>query len=124
MPSSAGAVILGQGSILSLPWQLQAWRFYSLPDGSGGNASGMRLNQGAVGEVRFIMGWIAQQIGRVGWHVDIDGVRLEDEAAKEMMAQVSNEDSTTIIATNLIVADQLHPRVAVGRDGRRHAPGG
>jgi hypothetical protein len=108
MPSSAGAVILGQGSILSLPWQLQAWRFYSLPDGSGGNASGMRLNQGAVGEVRFIMGWIAQQIGRVGWHVDIDGVRLEDEAAKEMMAQVSNEDSTTIIATNLIVAGELN----------------
>ena len=107
-PNSSGAVVLGQGSVLSLPWQLQAWRFYSLPDGAGGAASNIKLNQGAVGEVRFLMGWIAQQIGRVGWHVDIDGVRQDDAEAKRLMEQVSNEDSTTIIATNLIVAGELN----------------
>ena len=106
MVSTAGAVSLGQGSVLSLPWQMQAWRFYGAPDGTRG--ADLRINQGAVGEVRFVMGWIAQQIGRVGWHVDIDGKRLEDKAAKEMIDKVANEDSTTIIATNLIVAGELN----------------
>jgi hypothetical protein len=108
MVSAAGAVVLGQGNVLSLPWQLQAWRFYSLPDGATGAGTIGRLNQGAIGEVRFVMGWIAQQIGRIGWHVDIDGERLDDAAAKELMRQVANEDSTTIIATNLIVAGELN----------------
>ena len=107
-PSSAGAVVLGQGGVLSLPWQLQAWRFYSLPDGAAGANTIGRLNQGAVGEVRFVMGWIAEQIGRIGWHVDIDGKRQADEKAKELMNQVANEDSTVAIATNLIVAGELN----------------
>ena len=106
MVSSVGAIVLGQGSVLSLPWQMQAWRFYGAPDGTRG--ADIRINQGAVGEVRFVMGWIAQQIGRIGWHVDIDGKRLDDKDAKEMMDKVSNEDSTTIIATNLIVAGELN----------------
>lgn len=108
MANGAGAVVLGQGGVLSLPWQLQAWRFYSLPDGATGAGTIGRLNQGAVGEVRFVMGWIAQQIGRIQWHVDIDGTRQDDARAKELMGQVSNEDSTTIIATNLIVAGELN----------------
>lgn len=108
MVNTAGAVVLGQGGVLSLPWQMQAWRFYSLPDGATGAGSIGRLNQGAVGEVRFIMGWIAQQIGRIGWHVDIDGDRLDDAEAKTLIDQVANENSTTIIATNLIVAGELN----------------
>lgn len=107
-PSGSGAVVLGQGGVLSLPWQLQAWRFYSLPDGATGSGALGRLNQGAIGEVRFIMGWIAEQIGRVGWHVEIDGVRLEDDAAREMMSLVATEDSTVNIATNLVVAGELN----------------
>jgi hypothetical protein len=106
MANGAGAIVLGQGGVLSLPWQMQAWRFYGAPDGTRG--ADVRVNQGAVGEVRFVMGWIAQQIGRIGWHVEVDGERLDDKDARKMMEQVSNEDSTTIIATNLIVAGELN----------------
>ncbi len=108
MVSSAGAVSLGgrPSSSLDLAWQIKAWRFYGTPDGTF--AFGIRSNQGAIGEVRFVMGWVAQQIGRIEWHVEIDGQRLDNAAADELMAQVANEESTITVATNLIVAGELN----------------
>lgn len=105
MPPSGG-LVLGGRNVLSLPWQVKAWRFYGAPDGT--TAANVRLNQGANGEVRFVMGWIAQQIARVGWHVDVNGARLTDEEALKMMNKVANEESTVVIATNLIVAGQMN----------------
>lgn len=104
--STRGAVVLGAANALNLPWQIKAWRFYGAPDGT--QADKIRTNQGANGEVRFVMGWVAQQIARVTWHVDIGGKRLDDKAAAEMMKKVANEESTVVVATNLIVAGQLN----------------
>jgi hypothetical protein len=100
-PNTQGAVLLNAGrSVLDLNWQVKAWRFYGTPDGTA--ASGIRLNQGANGEVRFVMGWVAQQIARVGWHIDIDGKRLDDEEAKTMIEKVSNEESTIALSPEKI----------------------
>jgi hypothetical protein len=98
---------------LNLAWQAKAWRFYGAPDGT--IAAGLRANQGAIGEVRFVMGWVAQQIGRVGWKIKIDGKELDQEQAAEMMKKVANRESTIVIATNLIVAGELN-YVALGGD--------
>lgn len=108
MVSSAGAVLLGSvtSKALDLQWQQKAWRFYGAPDNTA--AAGLRSNQGAIGEVRFVMGWIAQQIGRVEWHVEIDGRRLQDDEAKVLMDRVANSESTIIVATNMIVAGELN----------------
>jgi hypothetical protein len=108
MVNTAGAAVLGgrSGSSLDLAWQIKAWRFYGTPDGTV--AFGIRSNQGAIGEVRFVMGWVAQQIGRIEWHVEIDGKRLNDDEAAELMAKVANEESTITVATNLIVAGELN----------------
>jgi hypothetical protein len=108
MVNTQGAVALGGApkSTLSLPWQVQSWRFYGAPDGT--IAAGLRLNQGAIGEVRFVMGWVAQQIGRVAWNVKIGDKPLDQNEAAEMMKKVANVESTIIIATNLIVAGELH----------------
>lgn len=91
---------------LNLAWQAKAWRFYGAPDGT--IAAGLRANQGAIGEVRFVMGWVAQQIGRVGWKIKIDGTELTAESAAEMMKKVANRESTIVVATNLIVAGELN----------------
>jgi hypothetical protein len=108
MVNTAGAAVLGgrPSSALDLAWQIKAWRFYGTPDGT--YAFGVRSNQGAIGEVRFVMGWVAQQIGRIEWHVEIDGVRLDNDEADALMAQVANEESTIIVATNLIVAGEFN----------------
>ena len=115
MVQTQGAIGLGGASpsTLSLPWQVQAWRFYGAPDGT--IAAGMRLNQGAIGEVRFVMGWVAQQIGRVSWNVKIGDKQLTADESAELMKQVANVESTIIIATNLIVAGELN-YIAIGQD--------
>ncbi len=115
MVSTQGAQLLGgrSSSTLDLPWQTKAWRFYGAPDGTV--ASSLRVNQGAIGEVRFVMGWVAQQIGRVEWNVKIDGKQLDSKEAEELMNKVANKESTIIISTNLIVAGELN-YVAVSAD--------
>lgn len=106
MVATQGAQLLGTRTTLHLPWQTKAWRFYGAPDGT--TASALRVNQGAIGEVRFVMGWVAQQIGRVSWNVKIDGKQLDSSEAEELMRQVANKESTIIISTNLIVAGELN----------------
>jgi hypothetical protein len=116
MVQSNGAISLGSGPgpvnggvtnrQLDLFWQIPAWRFYGAP--SGTVSAGWRCNQGAIGEVRHVLGWIAQQIGRLAWHVRIDGVELPDEEAAAMMLKVANDQSTIDIATNLLVAGELN----------------
>jgi hypothetical protein len=104
--NTAGATVLGSRSAISLYWQIKAWRFYSPPDDTV--AANVRLNQGAIGEVRFVIGWEAQQISRCRWDVVVDGKELKREDSDELMKQVANEESTVVIATNLIVAGEFN----------------
>jgi hypothetical protein len=109
MVSAAGAILLGQGGALAtanLGWQAKAWRYYGAPDET--NSSDLRANQGAIGEVRSVMGWIAEQIGRIHWDVAIDGKTLEQVESDELMLKVANNESTINITTNLIVAGELN----------------
>lgn len=123
MVNTAGAQILGGSSsaALNLAWQLKAWRFYGAPDGTA--SAGLRMNQGAIGEVRFVVGWIAQQIGRVGWNVKINGVELNAAQSLELMKKISNRESTIIISTNLLVAGELN-YVAITNDKLNEAVAG
>lgn len=100
-------------------WQALAWRFYGGPVGDmltggpglvglGGSDYASRLNQGAIGEVRFAMGWMAFQCGRVEWDIRIDGNPVDEENRHRLMEQVATTDTTVMIATNLMVAGELH----------------
>lgn len=106
---------------LTYPWQWRAWRFYGSDllwsyAGGGGQGQGIpsapmltgpKINNGAVGEVRYTLGWVAMQVGRVGWNVTIDGMPVAEDQRDELIAQVANQDTSVQIATNLIVAGEL-----------------
>jgi hypothetical protein len=77
----------------------RAWWFYGSPYGWDN-----RSNAGAVGEVRYVLGWVAEQVGRLEWKVLVDGKPVEND---ELIKQVANEYASVMIATNLLVAGEL-----------------
>jgi hypothetical protein len=77
----------------------RAWRFYGM---AFRNSS--RSNSGAIGEVRYVLGWVAEQVARVGWAVMVNG----QQADLELVKQVANQDTTLQLATNLLVGGELH----------------
>lgn len=115
-PSSVG--VSTWSNPLRLAWGWRAWRFYGTPLYEFRE----RLNCGAVGEVRFVLGWIAEQVGRVGWNVSIDGKLVEGDQLKELLKKVVNRDTTVQIATNLLVAGELG-YAAFGRAELKATPG-
>ena len=62
--------------------QIEAWGYYGaygvnqaasqVPRQAGSNAPGCRSTE-AVGEVRYIVGWAADQMSRMQWDVFVDG---------------------------------------------------
>lgn len=87
-----------------LSWQQLAWLFYGDPDT---DLLAFRSDQGAVGEVRYVLGWIAFQVGRVGWRVELDDTVLDEEQSQELLSTVENQAMSATIATNLCVAGEL-----------------
>src|SRR5690606_1276746 len=64
--------------------------------------------------------WIAFQVGRVDWKIEVNGEAVGDEERRQLLAQVANQDTTVQLATNLIVAGELH-YAAFKRDQLRAA---
>jgi hypothetical protein len=92
--------VTSDGIMESTEWQRRAWQFYGDP-GFGGES--------AVGEVRYVIGWVSQQCARVDWTVEIDGSTIDPDSprAADTISLVSSQATTAQIATNLIVAGQL-----------------
>jgi len=116
--------------------QLQAWSYYGNPAASMSSSglSSVRTGprQEAVGEVRYIVGWAADQMSRMKWKVlvdgeaeweiDVDGAtirsRTEADAAETpesneaasatLLKTIGWNDSTVrLVTTNLYVAGEL-----------------
>lgn len=91
--SSAAAVSRG--------WQRQVAHYYGdVYDPRNHTAHG-------VGELRFGVGWLSQQVARLGWHVEIDGVRIKAEQAKEYVGLVCDRQSTEQVSANLALFGEL-----------------
>ena len=113
--------------------QQRAWRYYGLPKEnthSSGDVDGMSA---AIGEVRYVVGWMAEQMSRLRWlvtingedswsvvtpdgeeistaDVDDDGEAFEDQAAaSQQLLRIVGWDDETVrqITTNLFVAGAL-----------------
>lgn len=54
-----------------LAQQVRAWRFYGIPWPEKSRKS--RSNEEPVGEVRYVVGWMADQMSRMGWTITVDG---------------------------------------------------
>lgn len=51
--------------------QLRSWMHYGLPPDAGGRKLDTPLNP--VGEVRYVVGWAADQMSRMRWLIEVDG---------------------------------------------------
>lgn len=91
--SSAAAVSRG--------WQRQVAHYYGdVYDPRNKTAHG-------VGELRFGVGWLSQQVARLGWHVEIDGKRIKADQAKEYVALVCDRQATEQVSANLALFGEL-----------------
>jgi hypothetical protein len=108
-------------------WQWEAWRFYGLPyDASAGRRSAQQITPdcetGRIGELRFLVSWMAEQIGRIDWRVLVDGEPLTEkivvpgkgtvdhDRSKEFISQVTNgqpNEMAVQVAINKLVAGEL-----------------
>lgn len=118
--------------------QIQAWGFYGTPKSTSGQASTVVAKQNIgkqVGEVRYIIGWMADQMVRMGWRLVIDGseswtLKLPDggetvtsdaaeedteaathpsNASRRILASIEwNARTVREVTTNLFVAGELH----------------
>lgn len=52
--------------------QVRAWGFYGIPRNAQ-RAIGSKAPAQAVGEVRYVVGWMADQMVRMGWRITVDG---------------------------------------------------
>jgi len=113
--------------------QIRAWGFYGLPR-SAAQAVGTKAPPQAVGEVRYVVGWMADQMVRMGWRITLDGneswrittpdgttvvsdADAEDadeethpvNASRRLLESVGWNDATVRqVTTNLFVAGELH----------------
>jgi hypothetical protein len=84
--ATAGAVSRG--------WQRQVAHYY-------GDVYDVRTTIAhGVGELRFGVTWMAQQVARLGWNVEIDGEVLPSEISEEYVNLVSDRQSTEQVAAN------------------------
>lgn len=125
--------------------QKKAWSFYGVPKrmdpARTGASPGTAIEPGRqVGEVRFVIGWMADQMVRMGWRVAIQGseswtIVTEDgktivsnaeqddvesdehpaNASRRLLEQIAwNQRTVREVTTNLFVAGELH--YALDRD--------
>ncbi len=114
--------------------QIKAWGYYgaySAPSGAGQTVYGARPSgrTEAVGEVRYVVGWIADQLARMKWNILVDGsadweLTLDSGQVVKSQTGVSNQshrsgseqvlesigwtDSTVrLVSTNLYIAGEL-----------------
>lgn len=99
-------------------WVWQAWTYYGLPAFRDRTRMGLyaagtcpsKLRDGAIGEVRYAVGWHASQVARVRYSVRIDGESVDEEDSTEqsdqLIALVTGRDRRgwiTRVTTNLLV---------------------
>ena len=88
-------------SAVSRGWQLQVAHYY-------GDVYDVRTTIAhGVGELRFGVGWLAQQVARLGWTVEIDGKVIPSETSEEYVNLVSDRQSTEQVAANLALFGEL-----------------
>jgi len=106
-----------------LPEQVKAWSYYGLPFTPGATSKSNKdaLPTEAVGEVRYIVGWMSDQLSRLQWNVVIGGstqwkVKLPNGetvdssqdlrgASDKVLSLIGwGKDSVRQIGTNLFVA--------------------
>lgn len=118
--------------------QMRSWMHYGLPDETGGRRIAANLNP--VGEVRYVVGWAADQMSRMQWLIEVDGspewtLTLPDktkvvskitkdpsketsqlEASQKILEYISwTERTVRQVTTNLYVAGELF--YAAQKDG-------
>lgn len=91
--ATAGAVSRG--------WQRQVAHYY-------GDVYDVRTTIAhGVGELRFGVTWMAQQVARLGWKVEIDGTLVPSEQSAEYVNLVSDRQATEQVAANLALFGEL-----------------
>jgi hypothetical protein len=60
-----------------------------------------------VGELRFGVGWLAQQVARLGWKVEINGELLPGKQSAEYVNLVSDRQATEQVAANIALFGEL-----------------
>lgn len=100
--------------------QRRAWEFYGWRSGTANSADRTRdTSDKTVGEVRYVLGWISDQMGRLAWNIKIDG-QEEWTLSLPDGGTATNEEPQDVldligwtpkaireITTNLFVAGQL-----------------
>lgn len=88
-------------SAVSRGWQRQVAHYY-------GDVYDVRTTIAhGVGELRFAIGWLAQQVARLGWNIEIDGESLESKQSTEYVNLVCDRQSTEQVAANLALFGEL-----------------
>lgn len=121
------------------PEQIASWSFYGTPHKSGSKGSSASTGKNAssstcdqVGEVRYVIGWMADQMVRMGWRLmldgseswqltndgvtitsdaeeaDMDSKRHPSNASRELLLTIGWDTRTVReVTTNLFVAGEL-----------------
>lgn len=120
--------------------QRSAWKYYGEPGKAKASAENSNVGP-QVGEARYVIGWMADQMVRMGWRATIDGsetweieaadgVIISDEQeddpsnpahsanASRKLLETIEWDSRTVreVTTNLFVAGELHYALERGSD--------
>lgn len=90
-----------------LAQQRRAWLSYGWP---GKNPS--RYVQDAVGEVRYVVGWLADQMTRIQWRLTIDdseewAISLPDGTVVRPETSGEDEDQSDVLAASEVVLDRV-----------------
>lgn len=60
-----------------------------------------------VGELRYGVGWLSQQVARLGWKVEIDGQVVDSKQSEEYVNLVCDRQSTEQVSANLALFGEL-----------------
>lgn len=86
---------------VSRGWQRQVAHYY-------GDVYDVRTTIAhGVGELRFGVGWLAQQVARLGWKVEINGEMLPSKQSEEYVNLVSDRQTTEQVAANYALFGEL-----------------
>lgn len=83
--------------VIATPEQRLSWSYYGMPEkAAGGSRSAGTPSGNQVGEVRYIVGWMADQMVRMGWRVTLDGSESWEITGQdgELVRSVADESDT------------------------------